>query len=863
MRTKLLLCTSFAAMTLAGAMPAAAQTAPVAEEPAAAVPTDQDEAAAPAEAEAEQSRRPAPIRRSASGDPLVGRRPQVQVEERGDIVVTGSRFSKVLDQPQSKSLIDAEARNLSGIANTRQLIDVTPGFVFTETFGLNVRGIGRQTAQTLLGQENTVIQYVDGFINLVPSNIAESTLFGGNVQFLRGPGGTQYGRNSLAGSINLISRAPTKEFVGQFQAGYGTGGSYNVGFNVSGPVTDNFGVRVGAQRIETPSISKNLGPDKDAGFATANIYAEFQAEWRIGGFHIRNRLTHFTYDNQPGYATLLRYNTGPVFNALEPNPQYRYTAAPPDEPREFDVNFTGYERLRDNLQNITNADLDLGFATLFYVGGYQQYRSTGSTDRDLTSRTEIPVLPGEPFVPGSVIPTDYRTNYDNNNHFWSQEVRLESQPGNRLNWVLGGYYFNQSFDESYWENIANATPALSTPTPGAAGLPLPIPANPRNSTFEQRNIYDIRSTAVFGNATYELTDTVRIDGGLRYTWDEKRAITDFRYVYYYPPVYAEDSSPLVSGATTFRRDDDVSGRVAVAWRPSSGNQLYAMFARGYQASAFTLGEGLPPNNVAEPMNLNLYEVGGNVTSGRLRFDGSVFYQDLFDQQIPISSRNVVTTQAGTGFGPVFTRFENAARSRIYGTEAQLTWRPNDRSNIVASYTYLNSKFTSFCPERQGASCGVLDVTQPQFLNPPTNTVPNPLAPPTSPTAPSAATAFQDLTGNVIPRVPQHKASLYGYYGIDLGGSGTLYPGGSVSYQSSYYSNAFQREDNRVAGRTLVGLTLTYRTADERLDITGTVSNLFNQTFDDNRAIALIGGEPRVTLSYGAPRVWNIVARYRM
>lgn len=108
------------------------------------------------------------------------------VEERG-IVVTGSRFQKVLDAPQSAAVITAEDRNLAGVGNTRQLLDVQPGFNFTEAFGINVRGVGRQTPQTLLGQENAVIQYVDGFINLVPFNIAESTLFGGNVEFLRGP----------------------------------------------------------------------------------------------------------------------------------------------------------------------------------------------------------------------------------------------------------------------------------------------------------------------------------------------------------------------------------------------------------------------------------------------------------------------------------------------------------------------------------------------------------------------------------------------------------------------------------------------------------------------------------------------------
>jgi iron complex outermembrane receptor protein len=72
------------------------------------------------------------------------------VEERV-IIVEGSRFQKLLESSQSKAVITAEQRNLAGIGSTRQFLDTQPGFNFTEDFGINVRGVGRQTAQTLLG----------------------------------------------------------------------------------------------------------------------------------------------------------------------------------------------------------------------------------------------------------------------------------------------------------------------------------------------------------------------------------------------------------------------------------------------------------------------------------------------------------------------------------------------------------------------------------------------------------------------------------------------------------------------------------------------------------------------------------------
>ena len=793
------------------------------------------------------------------------------IEERG-ITVTGTRFADVLSQPQSKSIIDAEDRNLAGIGNIRTVIDTQPGINYTAEFGLNVRGIGRQTGQSVLGQENTVVQYVDGFINLVPTNIAESTLFGGNIQFLRGPSGTTYGRNGIAGAVNLLSRAPTPTYTGEVEAGFGRAGYTDIGANVAGPITDNLGFRVGLQRFDIPSIQKNLGRALDtsdrAGFAQDNLYVEFQLAWRLRNFHIRNRFTHFEYDNQPGYPTLTAYNVGTpatataaatgVFGGLSPNPQFQYSGPVPSQPYQINVDFAGYDRLRNNLQDIVNADLDLGFGTLYYVGGYQQFVSSGMSDRDLTSRASynpftpgangIPIAPV--FAPGTIVPTDYRTQYRNDDYHWSQELRFEGKRGGQLDYVLGFYYFNQHADESFAQTIPGATAVLTTPQTSVTD-PTPGAPNPDRAEFAQRNIYDIRSTAVFGNFTYDLTPELRFDGGLRYTWDEKEATNTFRYVFYYPPLFAADVSPAVSSANPFRRDQGLSGRAAIAYRPTPGSQIYLSYQRGYQSSAFTLGQGLAPNNIADKEHLDVYEVGGNATVGRFRFDGSAFYQNFFGQQIPITS-----LQAGAplpnGQLPLipFQRFTNAALSRVYGAEAQLTWRPaSERSNIVASYTYLHPTFRNFCPTSVGQPvCGAVDVAE---LPAAAGAPPNPLA-----------GLPQNLSGNEIPRTPRHKASLYGYYGIDLGGAGWLYPGGSIAYQSSFRTAPFDADRYRVDGRTIVGVTLTYRSPGDHLDVTGSVLNVFRTRYTDNGSVSLVGNVLNQTTTYGQDQYWTVTARYR-
>ncbi len=700
----------------------------------------------------------------------------------------------------------------------------------------------------------------------MPSNIAESTLFGGNVQFLRGPAGTTYGRNALAGAVNLVSRAPTPTFTAEAEGGYGRNNYNDVGLNVAGPLTSNLGYRVGIQRFEAPTIEHNLaGPE--AGFAQRNLYIEFQLEWKYRGFHIRNRFTHFEYDNNPNYPSFSRYRSNlpdgspaAVFDGLDPNPQYGLAGPAPSQPYQISVNYPGYDKLRGNIQDIVNADLDLGFGSLVYVGGYQKYVSTGSSDLDLTGRTSYPAdttAPGT-FAPGTIVPTDYRANYENRDSFWSQELRLESKPGNRLDWAAGFYYYHQEFNEYYHENIANAGAVLTTPTAG--GGPALAAPNPAMDTFEQRNIYNIRSQAVFGNVNYDVTPTLRFDGGLRYTWDQKDALTNFRYIFYYPPFFAGDFSPAIHSANPARDDRGLSGRAAIAWHPEPGTQLYASYARGYQASAFTLGQGLPftpqqtaagfnatnshVDNIADSEHLDVYEVGGNYIFGRVRFDGSVFYQNFFNQQIPIFAQLATPGPNGTTIRSTYTSFVNAKRSEIYGLEAQLTWHPTTHSNIVASYTYLHPVFKDFCPTQAGqATCGAVDLTLPA--------------------ASPLAGVPQNLSGNEIPRTPRNKATLYGYYGINLGDHvGYLYPGGSVAYQSGFYTQPFQTPTFHVDGRTVVGLTLTYRTPKENLDITGSVQNVFRKYYTDNGNVQIVGNTITNVTTYGQDQYWTVTARYR-
>jgi iron complex outermembrane receptor protein len=762
------------------------------------------------------------------------------VNEAAIVVTASARWRELLETPQPVTTFSAEDRNLLSAGTARQIVDLTPGVQLSETFGLNVRGIGRQTPQTLLGQENTVTLYVDGFINLVPFNIAESTLFGGNVQFARGPQGTRYGRNSLAGAINLISRAPTEDLTGEVVAGYGREGAYNAGFNVSGPITDDLGVRVGIQHYYQPSFRDNIGTADGAGFALDNMYYELQFDFDRGPFHFRSRTTHFDYDNQPDYTSPANYNTGPLFGALEPNPQYLYPTPAPDDPNTINIDFAGYDRLDDNLQQIINADWDFGPVTLYYVGGYQQYLATGSADRDGISRRNYPadVLAPGSFAPGTLVPTFYTSNYYNENSFYSHELRLHGdEPDARLQWIIGLYYYNQDFDESYWEAIPDS-PELEAPvsggTPGATTAP-----NPRRATYQQRNLLQIESRAVFGNINLRLSDHLQFDAGLRYTQDDKNASTSFRYIFSYPPFFAGDFTPLPHSATPSVEDEALTGHAALVWR-NPNSEFYVSYARGYEASAFTLGQGLPPNNTARPQYLDDYEVGMTFNfSPTLRLTGSIFNLRAEDMQVPISTR---ATIGGLPVGPVFATFVNAELAEIVGAEMELSWSPTEGSNITFAYTALSPKFEDFCPPVIGSTppvCGAVDITNPAVAQTP-----------------------EDLSGNEIPRAPHNKASLYGYYTFNLGSAGSLIPGGSIAWQGPFYSSAFTKDRFLLPERTVANFTLTYRTLNSAWDVVAYVTNAFESDAPDTVTVSVVGGAIAQNFGRGPDQFYGVTLRRR-
>jgi iron complex outermembrane receptor protein len=748
-----------------------------------------------------------------------GQRKFVVESDMDVVVVTGVADANPEDAPAAVTAFDAEERNLLSAGTTRQMVDLTPG-TYISDFGLNIRGVGRGTGATILGSENSVALYVDGFYNVDAGVIGESTLFGGSVVFQRGPQGTSYGRDAIGGSANLISRAPSDTFRGEAVAAIGREGWSNVGVNVSGPITDSYRYRFGVQQFNQPnSYQSNIAPVK-AGFDIDNTYVEFQLDGDVTDrLHFRTRSTHFEYNNSPGYTAPARYNSGGAFmGALVPNPQYRYGVAPPTGAYEFNVDYRGFDKLTENQVHILNADYDFGDVKLYYVGGYAQYVAEGSSDADGTSRRSYIAQPPTPAVPGTVVSTYQTNNYFNDNSYFSHELRLESEAPGPLQWKSGLYYLETDYDESFWNALPDVA-ALEAPTIGSATGPLAAP-NPRRAFYEQRNVLKSISSAVFGEVSYEFTPDVRVTAGLRYTQDIKKARTKFRYVYWYPGAVVLDVTPAISSVQPRLSDSGVTGRLAIDWQPDDDTLVYASYARGYKAGGFTLGDAVI-RNVTRPESLDAYEVGAKRELGDVSLDANLFFYNYSDIQVPITAQN--TTTGGT-----FVSYTNADEAEMYGLELQASWRPTDALFIGANYTYLNSRYTSFC-------CA-FDFVEPTLGN-------------------------QDLSGNHTPRAPEHKFNLFGTYTLDFE-PGSLILGATASHTGEMYSNSFTRPQYLLEGYTVSNLTATWRAADNQYDLVASITNVFEEEYATAIGVAGANLGFARTEFLGPPQFYSLTLRYR-
>lgn len=471
------------------------------------------------------------------------------------------------------------------------------------------------------------------------------------VEVLKGPQGTLYGRNSTAGAINFITARPNFDGASAMLATtYGNFDTLEVEGVANLPLSDTLALRLSAktiQQLEGYYFNRTTGED----IGERNVVmGRAQLRWVPNETaDINLKVDAFSANSTIGLGSFFggRDFTNPPTNACAALAQGMID---PNCTSPFGYNDTDGDPFAGDWSTRNHYDGKQVNATLratFDLGGAELTSVTGFIDADRSYYTDLDASPATAleFIPT----TDVRQ--------FSQELRLAGQAGDRFDWLVGGFY---SRDRIIVGSTGFADDLFLT----------------RTSGFGDQVT---NSAAGFIHGEYGLTDTLKLIGGLRLTWEEKTytaAVFDdnpFGTSCLISLTCTPGPTPSVqlAGVTDSVIDDtNLSWKAGLDWKPNDATLLYASVSRGIKSGGFFFGFATNSNSFLpfEPESLISYEAGlkYQTADGALRFSASGFYYDYSDIQTFIRDQTTaVPTQ----------RLGNVDDAKLYGADIEATFSP--------------------------------------------------------------------------------------------------------------------------------------------------------------------------------------------
>lgn len=577
-----------------------------------------------------------------------------------EILVTAQRRKeRVQDIPVAITAIDGRQIERAGIASLENIAPRVPSFYFG-SFGaarpqLYIRGIGTRSFDP--GSESSVGVFADDVYLGRSSGSFGAMKDIDRIEVLRGPQGTLYGRNTIGGAINVISKAPSAELTGRLEGGVSNFGGYNLLGAVGGPIAGHKVMfRVAAWHEERDGYVTNT--------ATGT---RFQGMDNTGG---RARLTIAPSDplRIDLTAEYMKDGNKAAFGGFN---QGTFGAANSVFFRGSGTPVTSNDLRRGAL----SSDPFLDRKAKSFIGR-MEYDAGAATLTSISALRYLDIADGRDLEGSSLDILD-QSSTEHSKQF-TQEFRVASTPDGSLSanglvdWILGGFYYHDTSNR-----VDSFRVGLNSAVRAAAGTP---------ATDVALSDYIIESWAVFGQATFHLTDKLDLTFGGRYSHDQKRATQSGS---------TTDAAPIIaagfttSNQATYKSFDP---RVVLAYKISPVANVYASFSTGFKSGGFQyvpFSKG-QADVLFAPEDIKAYEVGFKTEwlDRALRVNGAAFYYDYKNLQI---SRIILP--AGSA-APV-SLISNAASSTIKGVDLEMTMRPSRNFELNIAYGYLDAKYDKY------------------------------------------------------------------------------------------------------------------------------------------------------------------------
>ena len=642
-----------------------------------------------------------------------------------EIIVTATKRAEGLQEvPIAISVMSGQEMSAKGLTKMEDLSMYMPNVHVAEASAgtqLFIRGIG---SGVNYGFEQSVGTFVDGVYFGRGRSARGKFLDIERVEVLKGPQSTLFGKNTVAGALNITTAQPTEEFEGYISAGYTTElEAMTITSVISGPLSDSVRGRLAVRAYDDKGYVRNLaadgvdGPQNESVYVRGTLAIDVNEDWTA------------TIKAEHGYVDILGRQELISDINLATGPSAGLYGSPLGSTNfEAGFGYTTYEQnvrdfplFDDTESNIFQVTLD-GVAAdhgIKAIIGYTDYEFTNSLDSDYS-------------------PLKLLNRGRNEQHEQiSAELIISSPSDDKFEYLAGAFYQTEELSNDRYThvdlsavaplqngvfNLLNAAnPLLGGASFAQAVLGGNLSAATQSGILDAtaRSYFnqDADSWSAFAEGTYNLTDTFRVTAGLRYSEDNKD-VSKGGTVSYIDPTAASSTLVVPQLAAVYekalklakihaytrdRKEDHVTGHVNLQWDMTNDAMVYLELGNGYKAGGFDEDNGMgreveTVNGVTDDLadfedeSVETIELGAkiNLADGRGRLNIAAFMSNYEDVQVSTFDGN-----AGFVVG-------NAAESEVQGIEADILFRLTEELTLNGAFAYLDATYKSF----PGAGCNV-------------------------------------------------------------------------------------------------------------------------------------------------------------
>ncbi len=614
------------------------------------------------------------------------------------IVVTAQKRSQnINDVGEAISTFSKDALAVRQINSVQDLANSVPGLSFADsphgTPVYTLRGVGYNDPS--LAGAPAVSVYIDQAPLPLPAITAHSQFDLERVEILKGPQGTLFGGNSTGGAVNYIAAKPTRSFEAGGDITYARFNENDYDAYVSGPLSDQLTARLAIRSENADGWQQSMTRPGDTNGKVSNLMGRLLLNYKPTSWaDFQLNITGWKDDSQTQALQLI--DSKPAI-AGAPNPIVLASPLAPRNDRAAD--WTPGEPRADNRFFLASLRSDFtlpGDLTLTSLTAYEDYDQNQAEDED-----------------GLAAMTQDNVSDRGRIRTVSEELRLANSVKERLRWVVGANYLRSDVHQQVLDLFGDSE---TTVVLGTLGYPIFADTNTDGQV--------VQDVAVFGSGSFDISKTMTLQGGVRYTESDRRQDScsqdltppyltgAFFYdveaggaagKYVAGDCYGINNVPASAGLIDppgqglpgrFQdklNEHNISWRAEYDWKPVRHTLLYFSVSRGYKEGGFP---ALPTSTFVQYLpvrqeSLTDFEGGFKATlfNGRIQFNGSGFFYDYLNKQLEAQVIDPV-------FGPL-EALQNIPKSSVRGGEIELDAAPMRGLTANISATYLDSTVDQF------------------------------------------------------------------------------------------------------------------------------------------------------------------------